>query len=83
MRTGGEQLGDDGSLEAFLDETEGSAETGTTGADDDGVILMVDNCSKGNNKLNEAVQEFDCESKPWTLISKTKENIKDTNLGSA
>ena len=43
MRAGGEQLGDDGSLEAFLNETEGSAETSATGTDDNGVILVVDN----------------------------------------
>lgn len=44
MRAGGEEFGDDGGLEAFLNETEGSAEAGTTGADDDGVILVIDNC---------------------------------------
>lgn len=41
MRTGREQLGNTGSVETSLGQTEGSAETGTTGTDNDGIVLVV------------------------------------------
>lgn len=42
MRPRGEELRDTGSVEASLGETEGSAQTGTTSTDDDGIVLVVD-----------------------------------------
>jgi hypothetical protein len=37
----GEQLGDTSSVESSLGQTEGSAQTGTTGTDNDGIVLVV------------------------------------------
>lgn len=37
----GEQLGNTGSVEASLGQTEGGTQTGTTGTDDDGIVLVV------------------------------------------
>lgn len=42
MRTGGEELGDTGGVEAGFGETEGGTETGTTGTDDKGIVGVVD-----------------------------------------
>lgn len=41
VTSGREQLGDTGSLEASLGKTEGSAQTGTTGTDNDGIVLVI------------------------------------------
>jgi len=41
MGSGGEKLGDAGGLETSLGESEGSSETGTTGTDNDSIILMI------------------------------------------
>lgn len=41
MRTSGEELGDTGSVEASLGETKGSTQTGTTGTDDNGIVLVI------------------------------------------
>lgn len=46
--TGGEELGDDGSLETLLGETHGGTETGTTGTNDDGIEGVVD-CNDGKD----------------------------------
>ncbi len=40
MRTGREDLGDAGGLQAFCGQAEGGAQTGTAGADHDHVVLM-------------------------------------------
>merc|ERR1712093_21258 len=40
--SGGEELCDAGGVEAGLCETEGGSQAGTTGADDDGIVLVVD-----------------------------------------
>jgi len=37
----GEQLGDTSSVESSLGQTEGSAQTGTTGTDNDGIVLVI------------------------------------------
>jgi hypothetical protein len=37
----GEQLRNTGSVESSLGQTEGSAQTGTTGTDNDGIVLVV------------------------------------------
>ncbi len=44
MASSREELGDACGLEASLGETEGGAQTGTTSADDDGVVLVIDDC---------------------------------------
>ena len=36
-----EQLGDTGSVEAGLGKTEGGTQTGTTGTDNDGIVLVI------------------------------------------
>jgi hypothetical protein len=41
VRTSGEELGDTGSVEASLGETEGSTQTRTTGTDDNGIVLVI------------------------------------------
>jgi hypothetical protein len=41
-----EQLRDDGRLEALLDEAECGAKAGAAGTDDDGVVLVIDDCKK-------------------------------------
>jgi hypothetical protein len=41
VRSGGEQLGDTGSVEASLSETEGGSQTGTTGTDNEGIVFVV------------------------------------------
>lgn len=41
---GGEELCDASNLEALLSEANSSAETGTAGADDNGVILQAEAC---------------------------------------
>jgi len=43
VRPGREQFRDTGSLETSLSEAEGSAESGTTGTNDDGVVGVIDN----------------------------------------
>lgn len=42
VRSGWEQLGDTGSIESGLGETEGGAQTGAAGTDDDGVVGVID-----------------------------------------
>lgn len=42
MRTGREELGDTGSVEASFGETEGRAQTSTSSANNDGIVLVVD-----------------------------------------
>lgn len=42
VRTGREELGDTGGVEASLGETKGGAQTGSSSADDDGIVLVVD-----------------------------------------
>jgi hypothetical protein len=37
----GEQLGDTSSLESSLGQTESSAQTGTTGTDNEGIVLVI------------------------------------------
>jgi hypothetical protein len=37
----GEQLGDTSSVESSLSQTKGSAQTGTTGANNDGIVLVI------------------------------------------
>jgi hypothetical protein len=41
VRPGREKLGNTGGVEAGLGQTEGSAQTGTTGTDNDGIVLVV------------------------------------------
>ena len=41
MRSGREELRDTGSVEASLGKTKGGAQTGTTGANNNGIVLMV------------------------------------------
>lgn len=41
MGTSREQLGNTGSVETSLSKTEGSTETGTTGTNNDGIVLVV------------------------------------------
>lgn len=41
VRSGREKLGDTSSVEASLGETEGSSQTGTTGTNNDGIVLVV------------------------------------------
>jgi len=41
VRSGGEELGDASSLEACLRESESGSETSTTGTDDDGIVLVI------------------------------------------
>ena len=41
VRSGGEELGNAGSVEASLGETESGTETGTAGTDNDGIELVV------------------------------------------
>ncbi len=41
MGTGREKLGDTGGVETGLSETESGTKTGTTGTDDDSIVLMV------------------------------------------
>lgn len=41
MRSSGEQLGDTGSVEASLGETEGGSQTSTTGADNESIVFVV------------------------------------------
>jgi len=41
VRSGREKLRNTGSVETSFSQTEGSAQTGTTGTDDDGIILVV------------------------------------------
>lgn len=36
-----EQLGNTGGVEASLGQTEGSTQTGTTGTDNDGIVLVI------------------------------------------
>lgn len=43
MRTCGEELRDTGGVEASLGETKGRTQTSTSGTNDDGIVLMVDN----------------------------------------
>lgn len=42
VRTGREELGDTGGVEASLGETEGRAQTSTSSANNDGIVLVVD-----------------------------------------
>ena len=44
VRSGREKLGDASGLVASLGQTEGGSETGTASTNDDGVVLVVDNC---------------------------------------
>jgi hypothetical protein len=37
----GEKLGDTSCVESSLGQTEGSAQTGTTGTDNDGIVLVI------------------------------------------
>ena len=39
-----EELGDACGFETSFGETEGGSQTGTTSADDDGVVLVIDDC---------------------------------------
>lgn len=41
VRTSGEELGDTSGVEASLSETEGSTQTGTTGTDHNGIVLVI------------------------------------------
>jgi hypothetical protein len=41
VTSGREQLGHTGGFEASLGKTEGSAQTGTTGTDNDGIVLVI------------------------------------------
>lgn len=41
VTSGGEQLGNTSSLESGLSQTEGSAQTGTTGTDNDSIVLVI------------------------------------------
>lgn len=41
MTSCGEELGNTSSLESSLGKTEGSAQTGTTGSHDDGIVLVI------------------------------------------
>jgi hypothetical protein len=41
MRSGGEQLGNTGSVEASLGETEGGSQTSATGTDDESIVFVV------------------------------------------
>lgn len=41
MRSGREQLGDTGSVEASLGETEGGSQTGTTGTNNESIVFVV------------------------------------------
>jgi hypothetical protein len=41
VRTGREKLGDTSSVEASLGQTKGSTQTGTTGTNDNGIVLVV------------------------------------------
>ena len=43
MRTSREKLGDTSSVEASLSETEGRTQTSSSSANDDGIVLVVDN----------------------------------------
>jgi hypothetical protein len=42
VRSGREQLGDTGSVEASLSKTEGGSQTGTAGTDNEGIVFVVD-----------------------------------------
>jgi len=48
--TGGEKLGDTSSVETSLSETESSAETGTTGTDDKGIVGVVNDGVLGSDR---------------------------------
>jgi hypothetical protein len=41
VRSGREELGDTGSVEAGLSETEGSSQTGTTSTNNESIVLVV------------------------------------------
>lgn len=41
VRTSREELGNTSSVEASLGQTEGSTQTGTTGTNDNGIVLVV------------------------------------------
>jgi hypothetical protein len=41
VRASGEKLGDTSSVEASLGQTEGSTQTGTTGTNHNGIVLVV------------------------------------------
>jgi hypothetical protein len=41
VRTSREELGDTSSVEASLGQTEGSTQTGTTGTNDNGIVLVI------------------------------------------
>lgn len=41
VTSGGEELRDTGSVESSLRETESGTQTGTTGTDDDGIVLVI------------------------------------------
>jgi hypothetical protein len=43
VRTGREELGDTGGVEASLGETKGRAQTSSSSANNDGIVLVVDN----------------------------------------
>ena len=51
MRSGREELGNAGCLEASLRKTEGGTKTGATSTNDDGVILVINNCVIANSAL--------------------------------
>ena len=50
MRTGGEQLGDTGSVETSLGKTESGTETGTTGTNDEGIVGVVNDGVLGSDR---------------------------------
>lgn len=52
----GEQLGDTSSVESSLGQTEGSAQTGTTGTDDDGIVLVI--LRRSDTVLNRILEGF-------------------------
>jgi hypothetical protein len=41
VRTSREELGDTSSVETSLGQTEGSTQTGTTGTNDNGIVLVI------------------------------------------
>ena len=50
MRTGGEELGDTGSVETSLSKTESGTETGTAGTDDKGIVGVVNDGVLGRDR---------------------------------
>jgi hypothetical protein len=47
VRSSREKFSDDGSLEAFLDEAEGRTKASSAGSDNNGIILMINDCKRG------------------------------------